>query len=360
MEPAITFPQDAEVVDGTVYAFGPDGIQFARPVELKIRYDPTQLAPGVQESSLRLHKVVGGTWQLVTESDVNANDKTVSGFINSFGLIGIRARSSEVPSLIVLSPSSELAGQRDFTLRVKGTGFIESSIVRWNGVDVSTQFTDDTHLQAVVPAANIASAGTPEITVWNPPPGGGESDPLTFCIAEPPTGSKFVMPVDCGIVSFGYGGATYHAGLDIIPRTSDQEWPLGLYSYTTSVRAAEAGIVKKIYGLGENSISISRNLRRWDPDTDDTDGYSWEDAETYNESNPAPGGNVRSNHGLGISVIIYHPDLKLYSLYGHLDAVRTGLQACLEENESDCPEQSRVDKGEVIGRMGISMKRLMI
>jgi hypothetical protein len=90
-------------------------------------------------------------------------------------------------------------------------------------------------------------------------------------------------------------------------------------------------------GLGQNVVPVENNLRRWDPFTDD---YRWEAAQIY-EGNP--NGNDRSNHGLGISVIIYHPDLQLYTLYGHLDAVIEGLQP-----------DSWVEAGDVIGRMGNS------
>jgi hypothetical protein len=44
-----------------------------------------------------------------------------------------------------------------------------------------------TQLQAAIQDSDIAVAGTAEVTVFNPAPGGGISNPLTFTIDAPPT-----------------------------------------------------------------------------------------------------------------------------------------------------------------------------
>jgi murein DD-endopeptidase MepM/ murein hydrolase activator NlpD len=247
----------------------------------------------------------------------------------------------QAPTLRILSPSSALAGDEDFTLRVRGDGFTQSSVVQWDGTELSTQFVNDTLLQSTVPAARVATAGTSQVTVLSSS-GGAESAPDTFCVAPAPSGSRFVWPVDCAgdptqpYAYFGYIPGKFHTGLDLTQSTS------GPYGYTAPVRAAWPGWVVKIYGLGQNVVPVENNLRRWDPFTDD---YRWEAAQIY-EGNP--NGNDRSNHGLGISVIIYHPDLQLYTLYGHLDAVIEGLQP-----------DSWVEAGDVIGRMGNSYQQFL-
>lgn len=90
--------------------------------------------------------------------------------------------NNPAPALASLLPSSATAGGPAFTLTVNGTGFVPTSVVRWNGVDLVTTFGGATQLTAAVPAANIASAGTASVTVFNPTPAGGTSSAQTFTI----------------------------------------------------------------------------------------------------------------------------------------------------------------------------------
>lgn len=53
-------------------------------------------------------------------------------------------------------------------------------MVRWNGANRTTTFVSSTQLQAAIPASDIATAGTAQVTVFNPPPGGNTSNALTF------------------------------------------------------------------------------------------------------------------------------------------------------------------------------------
>ena len=55
-----------------------------------------------------------------------------------------------------------------------------------NGMEqvLTTTYVSATQVKATVPAANIASAGTATVTVFNPTPGGGTSSGLTFTITS--------------------------------------------------------------------------------------------------------------------------------------------------------------------------------
>jgi hypothetical protein len=92
------------------------------------------------------------------------------------------AVSNPDPTLTALQPSSAAAGGAAFTLTVTGTNFISTSAVKWNGVALATTFGSATQLTAAVPASDIATAGSPSVTVFNPTPGGGTSGALTFTI----------------------------------------------------------------------------------------------------------------------------------------------------------------------------------
>lgn len=93
-----------------------------------------------------------------------------------------------VPILTSLSPSAAPAGTPDFTMTVSGSGFANTSVVLWNGTPRATTFVTNTQLDAQIPASDVASTGTAQVTVETPPPGGGTSGPLPFQIISAPAG----------------------------------------------------------------------------------------------------------------------------------------------------------------------------
>jgi hypothetical protein len=81
-----------------------------------------------------------------------------------------------VPVIVSLTPSNATEGGPAFTLTVDGTDFLASSVVRWDGSDRTTTFVSSVQLTADIPASDIATAGTANVTVFNPTPGGGTSN----------------------------------------------------------------------------------------------------------------------------------------------------------------------------------------
>jgi len=104
------------------------------------------------------------------------------------------------PSITGVFPDTQTAGGPDFTLNIIGTNFLTTSQVFWNGscvpapgsmacatnlFNVSTQ-----QLTITIPAIDIVTAGSAQITVVNPPTGtppigGGTSNSVTFPILSP-------------------------------------------------------------------------------------------------------------------------------------------------------------------------------
>jgi hypothetical protein len=89
------------------------------------------------------------------------------------------------PTITTISPSTAVAGSSGFTLTITGTNFVNGSVVRWNGSDRTTGFVSSTRLEAAIPASDVATAGTANVTVFNPTPGGGTSNAATFTITNP-------------------------------------------------------------------------------------------------------------------------------------------------------------------------------
>jgi hypothetical protein len=100
--------------------------------------------------------------------------------------------AAPAPTLATLSPNSATAGGPAFTLTANGSNFVNGSIVRWNGANRTTTFVSSTQLTAAISAADIASAGTAQVTVAN---GTSVSNALTFTITTAPPPSSFSLTV---------------------------------------------------------------------------------------------------------------------------------------------------------------------
>ena len=75
------------------------------------------------------------------------------------------------PQIVTLKPGYAVAGAiAQFT--VEGRNFSTGAVVRLGGVALPTLWQSDSTLQATVPARLLTSAGTLEVTVRNPAPGG--------------------------------------------------------------------------------------------------------------------------------------------------------------------------------------------
>ncbi len=93
--------------------------------------------------------------------------------------------ANPAPTLSSIAPIYAVLGGREFTLTVNGAGFITASKVRWNGQDRPTNYISSTVLTATILATDLANAGTANVTVFNPTPGGGTSNPLTITVSQP-------------------------------------------------------------------------------------------------------------------------------------------------------------------------------
>ena len=87
-----------------------------------------------------------------------------------------------------MSPIREIVGSPAITLTVHGTGFRRTSVVRFNGVNKTTTYVNDTQLTATIPASDLLVPGPFPVTVFNPTPGGGSSPVTkrTTFFVEPP------------------------------------------------------------------------------------------------------------------------------------------------------------------------------
>jgi hypothetical protein len=90
--------------------------------------------------------------------------------------------NNPTPTLTSLSPSSATTGGASFTLKVKGSHFVNGASVLWNGATLVTTFVSSTQLRVEIAASDISSSGTVQVSISNPEPGGGTSGMLEFSI----------------------------------------------------------------------------------------------------------------------------------------------------------------------------------
>src|SRR4029450_13644965 len=67
--------------------------------------------------------------------------------------------SNPVQAVTTLTPSSATAGDPGFTLTVRGSNFVSSSVVQWNGAPRATTFANNGRLTAAITAAGPARTG---------------------------------------------------------------------------------------------------------------------------------------------------------------------------------------------------------
>lgn len=107
------------------------------------------------------------------------------GGVTTSKILSINPNPSAVPQITAVSPQSVAAGTGGLTLTVTGKDFVTQSTVMVNGSARGTSFTNSTSLRASLTAGDLASAGTLEITVYNPPPDGGASVSFPLNVNNP-------------------------------------------------------------------------------------------------------------------------------------------------------------------------------
>jgi WD40-like Beta Propeller Repeat len=127
----------------------------------------------------------------------------------------IDAVTSAVPQITSISPTSASAGGASFPLLVTGTNFVAQSTVTVNGNIRSSVFEGSTLLSATVLSTDVSNAGTLEIAVVNPSPGGGSSPFFPLPVRNPIPVISSVSPT--AILAGSAGTLLTVSGLSFVP-----------------------------------------------------------------------------------------------------------------------------------------------
>ncbi|MDO9287918.1 MAG: IPT/TIG domain-containing protein, partial [Thermodesulfovibrionales bacterium] len=127
--------------------------------------EPLQLTKGLYDIAINLY-----TNQAAIAAD------------NSIILLQLPNPKPEITNLV---PRSARSGEAGFSLLVEGKKFITTSSVQFNQNNLTTSFKDNEELEAQVSSTLLSSPGTVPVTVTNPAPDGGVSEPYPFTIKYP-------------------------------------------------------------------------------------------------------------------------------------------------------------------------------
>ena len=110
-----------------------------------------------------------------------------SNFVNFTVNLGVYP----VPTLGSINPSTIIAGSLPFNIIAACQDCASVAVLNFNGVSKpstvsnSFSFPYPQNVNATISTADISTAATVQVTVSNPPPGGGSSAPLPFVITQP-------------------------------------------------------------------------------------------------------------------------------------------------------------------------------
>jgi len=110
--------------------------------------------------------------------------------------------NNPVPALTSISPTNTSAGAPAFTITLNGSNFVQGSSVQWNTNALATTYVSATQLTAQVPVGDVATSGPATVTVFNPAPGGGTSNGITFTV-NPAAGTPVITWPALAAINYG-------------------------------------------------------------------------------------------------------------------------------------------------------------
>ena len=148
-----------------------DNVQVtARKTKAKDGYNAVQLGAG----KAKKHRVAKAQLAVFAKNNIEAKKKLAEFRVAEDALLPVGQE---------IRADHFVAGQYIDVIGItKGKGFA-GAMVRWNSTDRPTTFVSATQVTAAIAAADVAAAGTAQVTVFNPGPGGGLSPAQSFTIS---------------------------------------------------------------------------------------------------------------------------------------------------------------------------------
>jgi trimeric autotransporter adhesin len=95
---------------------------------------------------------------------------------------------NSAPTVASFTPTSAVAGSPAITIAISGNNFVEGATVTFSGQPLTILQFGGSQIIASVPASSLVQVGLRQVSVTNPPPGGGTGTALMpFQVVPPPT-----------------------------------------------------------------------------------------------------------------------------------------------------------------------------
>ncbi|HEV2386378.1 MAG TPA: hypothetical protein VGS20_03890 [Candidatus Acidoferrales bacterium] len=124
---------------------------------------------------------------------VVVNPSPGGGNSNTFNFT-IKPSPTNIPTITSIQPTGTQVGGSGFTLTVNGTKFATTSVVTWNGENLTTTFVNSGQIQGSVQPTDIQLSGIINVAVLNPVPGGGLSNAVQFSVNNPQPTISSISP----------------------------------------------------------------------------------------------------------------------------------------------------------------------
>ena len=138
----------------------------------------------------------GQPWEYYPRAHVGATAwlSLAENGVNPFRASLYSPKSSPVPTIASLSPSSVSAGSSAQTVIISGSGFVPRSTVTYNGTTHTAIYLNSTQLNIFLSAGDQSVVGSYPVVVINPAPGGGASNPVMFAVNNAVPGISNLSP----------------------------------------------------------------------------------------------------------------------------------------------------------------------
>jgi WD40-like Beta Propeller Repeat len=181
---------------------------------------------------------------VITEPPGGGTTKTVI-----FTITGVQ---SNIPSITAINPATATTGGAGFALTITGTNFVSQSTVLVNGAIRPSSFESSTQMLVSVLSTDLSNAGTLQISVVNPAPGGGSSNFASLHVVNPVPVLSTLSPT--AVLAGSAGSLLTITGSDFVPdsvvtvngapRTTTFSSATTLLAALTAGDFAQAGVVQ--------------------------------------------------------------------------------------------------------------------
>ena len=207
--PLTSLASDPRVIRGAAFDFGPSGTRFAKPVGLKIKYDPANLSSGTEEGALELYLSTSSGWQVVAGSVVDVVARVVSAQVSHFSTYAILTPEAVGAIAISGPPDKPITGntaslvvgdseQLTTTLSAADGRILSNRVVTWATTDQTiASIASSGLLTALKPGSATVSASA-----------GGKTASVTITVTTVPVATVAVVLVPSAITAVETAQAT--------------------------------------------------------------------------------------------------------------------------------------------------------